>query len=138
MDNMISMPNPSAVLPRATESFEAWYDAKSEDEQLLIDEINDRIHEGFDEEQYEDFMGALEELGIVSADNLSDALFYQTDKYNPEEEFAEYIYTELNCKDIPDEIQGCIDWQLVWDTAYRFDFSSFEYGDYTYFFHNNF
>ena len=55
-----------------------------------------------------------------------------------EEEFAEYIYTELNCKDIPDEIQGCIDWQLVWDTAYRFDFSSFEYGDYTYFFHNNF
>jgi hypothetical protein len=134
---MISMPNPT-VLPRATESFEAWYDAKSEDEQLLIDEINDRIYEGFDEEEYEQFIELLDEEGIISADNLSDALFYQTDKYNAEEEFAEYIYTELNCKDIPDEIQGCIDWQLVWDTAYRFDFSSFKFGDYTYFFHNHF
>jgi len=136
---MISMPNPTAVLPRATESFEAWYDAKSEDEQLLIDAINDRIHEGFDEEQYEQFIELLEShIGILTADNLSDALFYQTDKYNAEEEFAEYIYTELNCKDIPDEIQGCIDWQLVWDTAYRFDFYSFKFGDYTYFFHHNF
>ncbi len=135
---MISMPNPSAVLPRATESFEAWYDAKSEDEQLLIDEINDRIHEGFDEEEYEQFIDLLDDLGITTADNLSDALFYQTDVYNAEEEFAEYIYTELNCKEIPDEIQGCIDWQVVWDTAYRFDFSSVEFKDATYFFHNNF
>ena len=136
---MISMPNPTAVLPRATDSFEAWYDAKSEDGQLLIDEINDRIYVGFDEEEYEQFIKLLrDDIGIITADNLNDALFYQTDRYNAEEVFAEYIYTELNCKEIPDEIQGCIDWQLVWDTCYRFDFSSFEFGDYTYFFHNNF
>ena len=136
---MISMPNPTAVLPRATDSFEAWYDAKSEDEQLLIDEINDRIYEGFDEEEYEQFIKLLrDDIGIITADNLSDALWYQSDTFKPEAEFAEHIYTEVNCYDIPDEIQGCIDWQLVWDTAYQFDFSSFEFGDYTYFFHNNF
>lgn len=135
---MISMPNPSTVLPRATESFEAWYNAKTEDEQLLIDEINDRISTCFDEKDYDRFIGLLDDLGITTADNLSDALFYQTDKYNAEEEFAEYLYTEISCKDLPNEIQGCIDWQLVWDTAYRFDFSDFKFDDTTYFFHNCF
>ena len=35
------------ILPRATESFEAWYDAKDEDTQLLIDEINIAFVIGF-------------------------------------------------------------------------------------------
>tara|TARA_B100001094_G_scaffold206197_1_gene200079 strand:+ start:118 stop:528 length:411 start_codon:yes stop_codon:yes gene_type:complete len=136
---MISMPNPTAVLPRATESFEAWYDAKSEDEQLLIDEINDRINKGFDEQEYEQFIKLLrDDIGIITADNLCDALFYETDAFHAEEEFAEYLFTEFGCRDIPSEIQGCIDWQLVWNTAYRFDFSSVEFSDITYFFHNNF
>ena len=84
------------VLPRATESFEAWYDAKDEDTQLLIDEINDRIHTGFDADEYEEFMSLLNDYGINTADQLSDALWYQCDTYTGSEcEFAEYIETEI-------------------------------------------
>ena len=127
------------VLPRATESFEAWYDAKDEDTQLLIDEINDRIHTGFDADEYEEFMALLDEYGITSAEQLEDALWYQSDAYTGSEcEFAEYIETEINCTEIPSHLEGCIDWQIVWDSHYRFDFFSFTYKDTTYFFHNNF
>lgn len=126
------------ILPRATESFEAWYDAKDEDTQLLIDEINDRIHTGFDADEYEEFMSLLDDYGITAAEQLSDALWYQTDNYGAEAEFAEYIENEINCTEIPSHLEGCIDWQVVWDSHYRFDFFSFEYKDTTYFFHNNF
>lgn len=129
------------ILPRATESFEAWYDAKDEDTQLLIDEINDRIHTGFDADEYEEFMALLDDYGITAAEQLSDALWYQTEGElftTPEAEFAEHIETEVNCTDIPSHLANNIDWQSLWDTYYCFDFFSFTYKDTTYFFHNNF
>lgn len=132
------------VLPRATESFEAWYDAKDEDTQLLIDEINDRIHEGMDADEYEEFMALLDDYGITTAEQLSDAIWYASEGGDlsplstPEEDFAYHLETEINCTDIPSHIENAIDWQSLWDSHYRFDFFTIEYGDYTYFFHNNF
>ena len=131
----------ATILPRSTDSFEVWYDNLDEEKQLLADEINDRISDGFDEEQYEQFMEILDSYGITTAEQLSDALWYSTEGtpfVTPEAEFAEHIETEVNCTEIPSHLEGCIDWQTLWDSYYRFDFFSFEYGDYTYFFHNNF
>ena len=104
----------------------------------MIDEINDKIHTGFDADEYEEFMSLLDDYGITTAEQLADALWYQTDNYGAEAEFAEYITTEINCVDIPSYLEGCIDYQVVWDSHCRFDFFSFEYKDTTYFFHNNF
>ena len=131
----------TTILPRSTDSFEVWYDNLDEEKQLLADEINDRVYDGFDEEQYEQFMEILDSYGITTAEQLSDALWYQTEDtgfLTPEAEFAEHLETEINCTEIPSHLEGCIDWQRLWDSYYRFDFFSFEYGDYTYFFHNYF
>jgi len=131
----------TTILPRSTDSFEVWYDNLDEEKQLLADEINDRISDGFDEEQYEQFMEILESYGITTAEQLSDALWYITKGtafVTPEEEFAEYLEMELGNVEISSHLQGCIDWQRLWDSYYRFDFFSFEYGDYTHFFHHNF
>ena len=128
----------TTMLPRSTDSFEVWYDNLDEEKQLLVDEINDRISDGFDEHDYESFIEKLDDYGITTAEQLSDALWYQTDEYNAKAEFAEYLETEVNCTEIPSHLEGCIDWQTLWDSYYRFDFFTIEHGDYTYFFHNNF
>jgi len=128
----------ATILPRSTDSFEVWYDNLDEEKQLLADEINDRVCDGFDEHDYESFIEKLDDYGITTAEQLSDALWYQTDEYNPKAEFAEYVETEVNCTEIPSHLEGCIDWQTLWDSYYRFDFFTIEHGDYTYFFHNNF
>ena len=126
------------VKPRAIESFEVWYESLDEDTQLLADEINDRISDGFNEHDYESFIEKLDDYGITTAEQLSDALWYQTDEYNAKAEFAEHIETEINCTEIPFHLSNCIDYQQLWDSWYRFDFFTIEHGDYTYFFHNNF
>ena len=131
----------TTILPRSTDSFEVWYDNLDEDKQLLVDEINDRVSDGFDEDDYEKFIDLLDDYGITTAEQLSDALWYQSEGtgfMSPEEEFAEHLETEINCTDIPSHLQGCIDWQRLWDSYYRFDFYSFEYNNVTYFIHNCF
>ena len=128
----------TTMLPRSTDSFEVWYDNLDEEKQLLVDEINDRVSDGFDEHDYESFIEKLDDYGITTAEQLSDALWYQTDEYNAKAEFAEYVETEINCTEIPSHLEGCIDWQTLWDSYYRFDFYSFEYNNVTYFIHNCF
>ena len=134
----------TTILPRSTDSFEVWYDNLDEDKQLLADEINDRISNSFDEDDYEKFIASLHDYGITTAQQLEDALWYQSEGgelsslSTPEEDFAYHLETEINCTDIPSHIENAIDWQSLWDSWYRFDFFSFEYGNCTYFFHNNF
>ena len=76
--------------------------------------------------------------GINTMDAFEDAFFYQTDTYpgRADAEFAQYLSEEINCDEIPDHIQGCIDWDLVWQTHYRFDFWSVVVNDVTYYFFN--
>ena len=70
----------------------------------MIDEINDRIHEGFDADEYEEFMSLLDDY-INTAEQLEDALWYQSDSYSAEAEFTKYIDTEINCTDIPSHLE---------------------------------
>ena len=106
----------TTILPRSKESFEVWYDNLSEEKQLLADEINDRISDGFDEHDYESFIEKLDDYGITTSEQLSDALWYQTDELNAKAEFAEYVETEVNCTEIPSHLEGCIDYQQLWDS----------------------
>ena len=77
-----------------------------------------------------------EDYGIDRIEIFEDAFFYQTDSYRPNEEFAEFLFTELNENELDPIIEGCIDWQTVWDSAYRFDFWSVCIDETTYYFHN--
>ena len=84
------------------------------------------------------------DLGINDADDLQDRYFYETDHYDPCEEFAEHYVMEmcdgenlLKDAGMMPWLIGCIDFEAVWNTALRFDFNEFDYNDVTYFFLNH-
>ena len=117
-----------------------WYDNLTDQDRELYDMIEDRCPEftKLDAEQCQEFMDELSEHGITTAEQFEDAYFYQTDSWNAERDFAEYVTTEINCVDIPDYILNHIDWQSMWDCNLRFDFFTIEFDSETYFFNNNF
>ena len=80
-----------------------------------------------------------ESYGINTFEDFEDAFFYQTDTYpgRADAEFAQYLSEEVNCDEIPDHIQGCIDWDVVWNSHYRFDFWSVCIDETTYYFFNS-
>ena len=84
------------------------------------------------------------DLGITDADDLQDRYFYETDHYDPCEEFAEHYVMEmcdgenlLKDAGMMPWLIGCIDFEAVWNTALRYDFNEFDYNDVTYFFLNH-
>ena len=68
----------------------------------------------------------------------SDAYYYQTDAYNAEADFAQYVTEEINCVDMDSLAHLVIDWQATWDTALCYDFSTIEFDGETYFFSDHF
>lgn len=116
----------------------AWYDKLSSQDKDLYDKIEDMCPEftKLAAEQCQEFMDELSDLGITTAQQFEDALFYQFDSWNAESEFAEYITTELNCVELPEYV--VIDWQATWDRNLCYDFSTIEFDGETYFFHNHF
>jgi len=116
-----------------------WYEDVLDDQgRELYDMIEDRCPEfsKLDAEQCQEFMDELEDLGITTAEQFEDALYYQTDSWNAECDFAEHVVTEINCVDLPDYV--VIDWQATWDCSLRYDFSTIEFDGETYFFSSNF
>ena len=113
-----------------------WYDSMTDQGRDLYDMIEDMCPEfsKLDAEQCQEFMDELSELGITTAEQFQDAYFYQSDSWNVEAEFAEYVTTELNCVDLPDYV--VVDWQATWDCNLRYDFSTIEFNGETYFFQN--
>ncbi len=115
-----------------------WYDSLTDQDRDLYDMIEDRCPEflKLDAEQCQEFMVELSEHGITTADDFESAYYYQTDSYNAEREFAEYITTECNCVDVPSYV--VIDWQATWDRNLCYDFFTIEFDGETYFFSSNF
>ncbi len=116
-----------------------WYeDILNEEQRELYDMIEDMCPEfsKLDANQCQEFMDELSNHGITTAEQFQDAYYYQTDSWNAECEFAEYITTELNCVELPDHV--VIDWQATWDCSLRYDFSTIEFDGETYFFSSNF
>ena len=116
-----------------------WYEDVLDDQgRALYDMIEDMCPEftKLDADECQEFMDELSEHGINNADDFESAYFYQTDGWNAERDFAEYVTTELNCVDLPDYVT--IDWQATWDTALCYDFFTIEFDGETYFFSNHF
>ena len=116
-----------------------WYEDVLDDQgRELYDAIEERCPEfaKLDAEQCQEFMDELSEHGITEGDQFRDAHYYQTDSWNAERDFAEYITTEIQCIDLPDYV--VIDWQATWDCNLRHDFFTIEFDGETYLFNRNF
>jgi uncharacterized glyoxalase superfamily protein PhnB len=126
------------VTMQAQSEFETWYDAKSEDMQALIDEISDRTYFIIDEDEYDAFIEELANYGITDASQFEDRFYGECEGYGDEitAEFSEQLVDECGYNIEPEFIRGCIDWQLVWYSALRFDYNEVEFKGNTYFFHN--
>ena len=123
---------------KSREDFEAWYDAKSEDDQLLIDEISDRTYYIIDEEDYDDFIEELADYGITNASEFEDAFNGEWEGYGERiyAEFSEQLIEDIGYDIQPEFIQNCIDWELVWYSSLRYDYQTVEFKGNTYFFRN--
>ena len=119
-------------------AFEQWYDSKSEEYQLLIDEISELTSYIIDEEEFDSFIEELANYGINDAEQFTDRFYGEMEGYGERvtSEFAEQLMDDLGYQIEPDFICGCIDWQLVWYSALRHDFNDVEFQGNTYFFRN--
>jgi hypothetical protein len=116
---------------------DADYTAMSSEKQDLYDAIHDKFGEKWDHSEIMSFMDELEDIGIEDPEDLDDAYEYEVDNtYRAEEEFAEYFVTEVLCEGLPPIVEGCVDWQAVWDTSLRYDYDTIEFDGSTYFFRN--
>ena len=116
-----------------------WYgDVLDDQGRELYDMIEETCPEfsKLDAEQCQEFMDELSEHGINTAEQFSDAYYWQTDAWNAEAEFAEYVATEIHCVNFPEYL--VIDWQSTWDVSLCYDFFTIEFDGETYFFNNNF
>ena len=127
---------------QARENFAAWYDAKSEDEQLLIDEISDRTSFIIDEDEYDEFIKELADYGITDASTFEDAFASEIEGYGERVlgEFAEAWCdgTSMLAELDNDAIVHCIDWNQYWYYAMQYDFIVIEVNCNTYFFYNHY
>jgi len=130
-----STPNLSAAFLQAQEDFAAWYDAKSEDKQQFIDEISDRTYYIIDEEEYDAFIGELELYGVTTAEQFEDSFEAELEGYGERvyAEFSEQLVEQLGYSIQPEFIANCIDWELVWYSSLRYDYSAIEFKGNTYF-----
>lgn len=115
---------------------DAEYEAMSGVEQEMYDAVHEKLGEKWDHEEITDFMKELDDIGIETPEQLDDSYEYTTDSYKPEEEFAEYFVIDVMDARIPDIVEGCIDWQVVWNSALRYDYNTIETNNGTFFFRN--
>jgi len=126
--------DPNYVSKRDAE--DAEYEAMSGVEQDMYDHIV-TFNNKWDHEEITGFMKELDALNINTPERFDDSYEYNSDSYTPEEEFAEYFVIDVMDARIPDIVEGCIDWQVVWNSALRYDYNTIEFGGDTYFFRNN-
>lgn len=115
---------------------DAEYEALSGEQQDLYDHVHDKFGYTWDHEQIMEFMEELDDIGITTPEEVDDAYEWDTEDYDPEEKFAEYFVTELLCQGLPEIVEGCVNWQAVWDSALRYDYNTIEFDGVTYFFRN--
>ena len=116
-------------------AFENWYDSKSEDMQLLIDEISERTYYIIDEDEYDQFIEELANYGICDAESFEDAFTQEVEGYGERvyAEFSEQLVEDFGYSIQPEFIANCIDWELVWHSTLRYDYNAVEFKGNTYF-----
>jgi hypothetical protein len=126
-----------------TAFYEALIDAKgpdkevekelAEEDQALWEHIKDRL--SLDDAEVEDIFEEIKDLGIDTPDKFDDSYAGCFDSQNAEAQFAEDLYTSIGDIDQDHPLFFAIDWQVVWDSALRYDYSVV---DGVFFFNNNF
>ena len=132
--------NAKGVTPATTTDIEdKEYDELSSDDKDLYDKITDMLGEKWTHEETIEFMEELNDIGIITASEFEDCYEYTHDSYSSyaEKEFAEYWCIDVLDAQIPDIVMAAVDWQDVWDHNLRYDFSSIETANGTFFFRNN-
>ena len=136
----VSTPNLSPEFLKTRDDFAAWYDAKSEDMQEFIDEISDRTSSIIDEDEYDEFIEELSDYGITTASQFEDA--FQGEWEGTGERitalFSEDLVDQCGYSIEPEFIANCIDYELVWYSALRYDYNEIEFKGNTYFFSNHY
>ena len=137
----VDVSNLSTEFMHARLKFAEWYDAKSEDEQELIDEISDRTYNITDESDYDDFIELLDDYGITNAQQFEDAFEMEFEGYGEHllAKFAEEFCDAVGYSNsIPDLFTNCIDWEMVWYSNLRHDYMVVEFNNNTYILRNDF
>ena len=114
--------NIAAMRGSERDAFAAWYDAKTDEVQELIDSISDMTSDIIDEADYDSFMKELDDNGIETAEQFEDAYAGQ---YDSGAAFAEQLCDEcgyLSESNLPNFISNHIDWDAVWNCELRFDY----------------
>ena len=140
---MIAMPTPtvlniSTMTGSERDAFADWYDSKSEEYQLLIDEISDRTSYIIDEDEYDAFIEELANYGINDSSQFEDAFEREVEGYSERvfADFAEELIESCGYTIEPEFIANCIDWERVWYSELRHDYQTIEFKGNTYFFRN--
>lgn len=90
-----------------------------------------------DEQDARDWVAKeLDDLGIETEEQLQDAFYGAYSTWTFYEDLGnEYLE---NCGErIPEVLQGCVDWERLWDSLLRYDLDTFEFGGLTYAFNRN-
>ena len=125
------------LIMQAQSDFEAWYDAKYEETQSLIDEIAERTCYIIDEDEYDAFIELLAAEGITEASLFEDAFSNEFEGVNQEATFCEELIDELGYRDnLPGFIGNHLDYKMIWECELRHDFFVIEFRGNSYFFHN--
>ena len=123
---------------KSQEDFDTWYCSKSEEYQLLIDQISDITQYIIDEDEYDAFIEELANHGINDASQLEDVFSGEWEGYGERvfTEFSEDLIESMGYTIQPDFIANCIDWEQVWYSSLRYDYQTIEFKGNTYFFRN--
>ena len=123
---------------RARQSvFEQWYDSKDAATQELIDAISDRTYFIIEEQDYDRFIDLLKDEGIESASDFEDRFEVELEGYGdrPLAEYAEQLIADCGyLSSIPDLLRNHIDWESVWNSDLRYDYSEVQFQENTYLF----
>ena len=125
----------------ANTRFENWYDNLTDDKQELVDTISDRTHYITDEFEYNEFIQMLDEdYGITTAGDFEDKFEAEFAGYGDSQlaDYAESMINECGYLDrVPEFIANCIDWEAVWNSCLRYDYSEIQFNENTYLFRNH-
>ena len=137
-ESNVNVNNLSEKFMKERLNFAAWYDSKSEEYQLLIDEISDRTNFIIDEDEYDAFIEELANYGINDAESFEDAFSGEREGYGERvfAEFSEELMSDCGYTIEPEFLANCIDWELVWYSSLRYDYQTIEFKGNTYFFRN--
>ena len=125
----------SPEFKKAREDFAAWYDNKTEEEQELIDIISDTTTHIIDEDEYDEFVDELNGWGITTASEYEDVFDGEWEGTGERVTtlFAEEYLEGCGYSIEPEFLYNCIDWELVWYSALRYDYATIEFKGNTYF-----